>query len=198
MNTLYLASNSPRRAELLAQMGVIFSKLAVNVPEVREPGEAPASYVSRLAKDKSRAGSFLKPDSVVLGADTIVVCEGQVLEKPASLVDCVQMLQLLSNNVHEVHTAVALTKGERQIDCLVTSRVHFREISEAEMQAYWHTGEPCDKAGSYGIQGLGGVFVSHLEGSYSGVMGLPVAQTQQLLHTFDIPCWQVPAMGENT
>ena len=198
MNTLYLASNSPRRAELLAQMGVIFSKLAVNVPEVREPDEAPAAYVSRLAKDKSHAGSLLKPDSVVLGADTIVVCEGQVLEKPASLVDSVEMLQLLSNNVHEVHTAVALTKGEKQIDCLVTSRVHFREISEAEMQAYWHTGEPCDKAGSYGIQGLGGVFVSHLEGSYSGVMGLPVAQTQQLLHTFDIPCWQVPATGENT
>lgn len=196
MTTVFLASNSPRRAELLDQMGVIFFKLAVDVPEVRAEHELPKDYVLRLARDKSRAGSVLKPDSAVIGADTIVVCDGHVLEKPSSLVDCVRMLQLMSDNVHEVHTAVALTKGEQQIDCLVTSRVRFRAISDDEIRTYWLTGEPCDKAGGYGIQGLGGVFVTHLEGSYSGVMGLPVAQTQQLLNQFEIPCWQRPAMGE--
>lgn len=197
MNSLYLASNSPRRAELLAQMGVSFSKLSVDVPEVRAATEAPKDYVARLAGDKSRAGCAKAAGCVVLGADTIVECDGRVLEKPGNFDDFEAMLQLMSDNVHEVHTAVAVTQGERQVACTVTSRVQFRAITAAEIQAYWATGEPCDKAGGYGIQGLGGVFVVHLEGSYSGVMGLPIAQTQQLLQQFDIPCWQLPAMGEN-
>lgn len=195
---LYLASNSPRRAELLAQIGVIFERLSVSVPEVRNAHEMAKDYVLRLAQDKSRAGALLKPNDVVLGADTIVVCEGQIFEKPENVVDSARMLQLMSDNVHEVHTAVALTRNSQQASCLVTSRVTFRAISEAEILAYWGTGEPCDKAGGYGIQGFGGVFATHIEGSYSGVMGLPIAQTQQLLQQFNIPCWQSPTMGEKT
>ena len=189
--TLYLASKSPRRAELLQQMGVSFEVLSIDVPEQRKAGEAPASYVARLACDKARAGAEQMPGCAVLGADTIVECAGQVLEKPRDQAHAAQMLLLLSDQTHLVHTAVAVCRSEQLLTELVTSEVTFRALSSEEITRYWYTGEPADKAGGYGIQGLGAVFVRHLSGSYSGVMGLPIAQTQQLLDALSIPCWQV-------
>lgn len=189
---LLLASKSPRRAELLQQIGVPFEVISVDVPELRADAEAPMNYVLRLARDKARAGAqaYTAQKCPVLGADTIVECQGQVLEKPSDAAQGAQMLALLSGNTHKVHTAIAVCEGDKLLAELVTSEVTFRVISPAEIAAYWQTGEPCDKAGGYGIQGFGGVFVSHLAGSYSGVMGLPVAQTQQLLSQFTIAYWQ--------
>ncbi len=216
-SAVYLASQSPRRAELLSQIGVPFDVLKVDVPEVRKSEESPLDYVLRLSHEKACAGARLKPSQPVIGSDTIVECEGRVLEKPRDQAHAAQMLSLLSGRTHSVHTAVSvvLVSSEQapngvslnngaalngaangmqavmQYESIsVTSHVRFRSITEAEMAAYWATGEPCDKAGGYGIQGFGGVFVEHLEGSYSAVMGLPVAQTQQLLAKFNIPYWQ--------
>ncbi|HEY7772964.1 MAG TPA: Maf family protein [Marinagarivorans sp.] len=187
---LLLASKSPRRAELLRQIGVEFDVLTIDVPEQRADGESPADYVARLACDKASAGAARKPGCAILGADTIVECSGQVLEKPRDQAHAAKMLSLLSGQTHRVHTAVALACNDQVATVLVTSEVTFREIGASEAARYWATGEPQDKAGGYGIQGLGAVFVSHLSGSYSGVMGLPIAQTQQLLQRLNIPCWQ--------
>lgn len=188
---LFLASKSPRRAELLRQIGVEFDVLDVNVPEQRGEGERPANYVSRLAREKASAGALARPCCAILGADTIVECAEQVLEKPRDQAHAAEMLRLLSDTTHRVHTAVALAIDGQCETILVTSEVTFRAISAGESARYWATGEPQDKAGGYGIQGMGAVFVSNLSGSYSGVMGLPIAQTQQLLQTLDIPCWQL-------
>ena len=198
---VYLASQSPRRGELLSQIGVLFDVLQVDVPEVRASDETPLEYVLRLSYDKAYAGALLVPSNPVLGSDTIVECEGRVLEKPRDHAHAAQMLRLLSGRTHSVHTAVSVvlvsskdaSRSEMAVQresISVTSHVRFRTITEQEITAYWVTGEPSDKAGGYGIQGYGGVFVEHLEGSYSAVMGLPVAQTQQLLAKFNVPCWQ--------
>ncbi len=190
--TLLLASQSPRRAELLTQIGVPFEVVRIDVLEQRADSELPQDYVLRLAQDKAREGARLHPDAVVLGADTIVECQGMVLEKPRDQCHAQAMLALLSGNTHKVHTAVAVCHGAELHSVLVTSLVTFRTISDDEAKRYWLTGEPCDKAGGYGIQGFGGVFVTHLEGSYSAVMGLPVAQTQQLLGQLGLPYWDTP------
>ncbi|BCD97654.1 Maf family protein [Marinagarivorans cellulosilyticus] len=190
---LFLASKSPRRAELLQQIGVPFEVLSIDVPEHRQEGEAPATYVARLAREKARAGAALVNGCAVLGADTIVECAGHVLEKPRDQAHAAEMLHLLSDQTHLVHTAVALCCNEQLYTDLVTSKVTFRALSSDEIARYWLTGEPADKAGGYGIQGLGAVFVQHLAGSYSGVMGLPIAQTQQLLASLNITCWQPDA-----
>lgn len=201
MKKILLASQSPRRAALLQQIGISFEVINVDVPEQRADGEAPKDYVLRLARDKAQAGAqaallnagphhALAQPYPVLGADTIVQCQNQVLEKPQNANQGASMLALLSGNTHTVHTAIAVCQGNRCVAELVSTEVTFRHISREEAAAYWQTGEPCDKAGCYGIQGFGGVFVSHLAGSYSGVMGLPIAQTQQLLKQFSIPCWQ--------
>ncbi|MDZ7924583.1 MAG: nucleoside triphosphate pyrophosphatase [Marinagarivorans sp.] len=190
--TLLLASQSPRRAELLAQIGVPFEVVRIDVPEQRGEAELPQDYVQRLAQDKAREGARLYPSAVVLGADTLVECQGQVLEKPRNADHAQAMLALLSGRTHQVHTAVAVCKANELHSVLVTSAVTFRVITDDEAARYWATGEPCDKAGGYGIQGFGGVFVEHLEGSYSAVMGLPVAQTQQLLSQLGLPYWQAP------
>lgn len=188
---LFLASKSPRRRELLTQMGVRYQCVDVNVTELREPREAPLSYVNRLATNKAIAG-FTAGDKVrpALGSDTIVLCGEQVLEKPQSENTAVAMLLTLSGRQHRVLTAVAVCRNERCEVMCQTTQVTFRAISEAEAHAYWATGEPADKAGGYGIQGLGGIFVERIEGSYSGVMGLPVLETWQLLKAFDVPVWQ--------
>lgn len=188
---LFLASKSPRRRELLTQMGVRYQCVGVNVPELREPDETPAAYVNRLAISKASAG-FVAGDSVhpALGSDTIVVCGQQVLEKPHSEGNAVEMLLTLSGCQHQVLTAVAVCLGERCEVICQTTRVTFRTITQSEARAYWASGEPGDKAGAYGIQGLGGIFVERIEGSYSGVMGLPVFETWQLLKAFDVPVWQ--------
>lgn len=192
MQKILLASKSPRRAELLTQMDVSFELASVDVPEQQAPQEAPKDYVLRLAQQKAQAGAKQYASALcpVLGADTLIEFDNRVLEKPKNAEHGAQMLALLSNNTHQVHTAVAVCQGNTLVAEVVTSDVTFRAITPDEAWAYWQTGEPCDKAGGYGIQGLGGVFVTHLAGSYSGVMGLPVAQTQQLLQHFNIACWQ--------
>ncbi|MBW8189454.1 Maf-like protein [Neiella marina] len=178
---LVLASQSPRRSELLAQLVNDFSVRAAHIDEVRQAGEAPADYVARLAREKAQAIVPLAPGQWVLGSDTIVTLGQQIFEKPVDEQDCINMLSQLSGQTHQVLTAVALCNGQQIHQQTVTTQVTFRQLSEAEIVAYWHTGEPADKAGGYGIQGLAGSFVAHISGSYSAVVGLPLCQTQQLL-----------------
>jgi septum formation protein len=192
---LYLASQSPRRRELLQQIGVPHQLVSAGVPELPQAGEAPAAYVARLAREKAQAGVVVAavqglPALPVLGADTIVVCDNAILEKPRNAEHAAAMLRQLSAATHQVMTAVALATTNRcQVEISVTDVV-FRALSEAEIQAYWHTGEPCDKAGGYAIQGLGAVFVQQIRGSYSNVVGLPLEQTIVLLREFGLSWWQ--------
>ena len=193
MATLYLASGSPRRRELLTQIGVPFLTQIAPIDENALPGESPLAYVERLARAKGHAGLAALADAdgaVVLGADTAVVLDGRILGKPRDRADALATLQALSGRSHQVLTAVALVSRERQASQVVTSQVTFRPLSLAEIEAYWASGEPQDKAGSYGIQGLAAVFVSQLQGSYSAVVGLPLCETAALLAEFAIPCWQ--------
>jgi septum formation protein len=193
MATLHLASGSPRRRELLAQIGVPFVTLIASIDEAALPGELAERYVERLAREKALAGLAALDDkegAVVLGADTAVVLDGRILGKPADRAECLAMLAALSGREHQVLTAVALAEVQRVESRVVASRVRFRILRPGEAEAYWDTGEPRDKAGSYGIQGLAAVFVSQLEGSYSAVVGLPLCETAQLLGEFGIPCWQ--------
>ncbi|MBP8237513.1 MAG: septum formation inhibitor Maf [Pseudomonas sp.] len=193
MATLYLASGSPRRRELLTQIGVPFLTQIAPIDENALPGESPLAYVERLALAKGHAGLAALADSdgaVVLGADTAVVLDGCILGKPCDRADALATLQALSGRSHQVLTAVALVSRERQVARVVTSQVTFRSLTQAEIEAYWASGEPQDKAGSYGIQGLAAVFVSQLQGSYSAVVGLPLCETAALLAEFAIPCWQ--------
>ncbi|MCE5364551.1 Maf-like protein [Pseudomonas sp. 32.2.56] len=193
MATLYLASGSPRRRELLTQIGVPFLTQIAPIDENALPGESPLAYVERLALAKGHAGLAALADSdgaVVLGADTAVVLDGHILGKPRDRADALATLQALSGRSHQVLTAVALVSRERQVARVVTSQVTFRPLTQAEIEAYWASGEPQDKAGSYGIQGLAAVFVSQLQGSYSAVVGLPLCETAALLAEFAIPCWQ--------
>lgn len=181
---LQLASASPRRRELLQQLGLAHTCLPQDVDEGLLPGEMPIPYVQRLARDKVTA-ALADPgcDAAlpVIAADTTVVCDGRILGKPVSLGDALGMLSLLSGRRHQVHTAVAVQCGERRQEALSSSTVQFRDITREEMLAYWHSGEPCDKAGAYAIQGRGAIFVRHIEGSYSNVVGLPLFETMELL-----------------
>ena len=186
-----LASASPRRQELLGQIGLRFMLLPQDIDESRLPREAAPDYVRRMAGEKALAGiqDVGRPAGLpVLAADTTVVCNEAVLEKPQSQDDAVRMLQLLSGRSHEVLTAVALASENSPRVQLAISRtlVSFRNISLAEAKAYWETGEPADKAGAYGIQGMGAMFVSHIEGSYTNVVGLPLFETLQLLASLGI------------
>ncbi|MBO3275071.1 Maf family protein [Pseudomonas schmalbachii] len=193
MSQLYLASSSPRRRELLAQIGLPFNSVPANIDETPLSGELPVAYVERLARDKALAGLAMlaqRADVCVLGADTTVILDGRILGKPVDRDDSLAMLRALSGREHEVLTAVAVADRNRCEARVVGSRVFFREISEAEAEAYWATGEPLDKAGGYAIQGLAAVFVSRVEGSYSAVVGLPLCETAELLADFSIPCWQ--------
>jgi septum formation protein len=181
---VYLASGSPRRRELLAQIGVRWALLPTDVDEASLPGEAPAGYVDRLALAKARdAFARVPPErpAPVVAADTAVVIGGQLLGKPAGEADCARMLRLLSGAVHEVFSAVAVLSAQGESCALSRTEVEFREIAADEIAAYWRSGEPADKAGGYGIQGLGAVFVRAIRGSYSGVMGLPLFETAALL-----------------
>ncbi len=182
---VYLASASPRRKELLEQLSVSFSVLRVDVEEQRQPHEEAADYVRRLSLDKAKAGVDTAPtDLPVLGADTIVVCDGAVLEKPQNLDDSRRMLRQLSDRQHQVMTAVTFADRNQTLTTLVTTDVWFKALSDDEITAYWQSGEPADKAGSYGIQGLGGRFVTRIDGSYHAVVGLPLFETDALLTEF--------------
>ncbi|MET0046179.1 MAG: nucleoside triphosphate pyrophosphatase [Sedimenticola sp.] len=180
--TLYLASVSPRRRELLEQIGVDHTVVRVEIDEMPRQGESPAEYVIRLALEKARAGrASLDDDSaVVLAADTAVVLDGEIMGKPKDREMAAGMLRKLSGHTHKVLTGIALI-GSAKRSRLNVNRVSFRTLQESEIDAYWKSGEPRDKAGSYGIQGLGALFISHLEGSFSGVMGLPLYETAELL-----------------
>ncbi|SDZ41451.1 nucleoside triphosphate pyrophosphatase [Pseudomonas sp. NFIX28] len=194
MKSLYLASGSPRRRELLTQIGVPFTAIGADIDETPLPDESPAAYVERLARGKAAAGYGLIAEgrfaACVLGADTAVVLDGRILGKPLDQADAQSMLMALSGREHEVLTAIAVLDGQRCESRLVRSLVRFRPISADEAARYWASGEPQDKAGGYGIQGLAAVFVAGLNGSYSAVVGLPVCETAELLGHFGIPCWQ--------
>ncbi|KIC83602.1 Maf family protein [Pseudomonas sp. C5pp] len=193
MNPLHLASGSPRRRELLTQIGVPFSVVSAPIDETPLPDESAPAYVERLARAKAAAGlACLEGPAVVLGADTAVVLDGRILGKPENRDDALAMLADLSGREHQVLTAVALSDGQRVHSLCVTSKVRFRAISAEEAQRYWASGEPADKAGGYAIQGLGAVFVTGLSGSYSAVVGLPLSETAELLGQFGIACWQSP------
>ena len=184
---IYLASRSPRRGTLLEQIGVPYTRVQVDVPEVRGPDEAAQDFVLRLALEKARAG-WNAPDRVaespVLGADTAVVLDDRVLGKPSDTEEALTMLARLSGRRHRVLSAVAVVQGSREQTRLSASVVRFRATTEEERRRYCATGEPLDKAGAYAIQGLAAAFVSWLEGSYSGVMGLPLFETVELLAEF--------------
>ncbi|EMA4139615.1 septum formation inhibitor Maf [Cronobacter turicensis] len=186
MTDLYLASGSPRRQELLGMLGVTFERLVPGIEEQRALQEAPQDYVTRLARDKARAGVALAArDLPVLGADTIVVLNGDVLEKPRDADHAAEMLRRLSGQTHEVMTAIALADKQRVRERLVMTRVTFRALTAQDIAAYVESGEPMDKAGAYGIQGLGGCFVRRIEGSYHAVVGLPLVETWELLSEFN-------------
>ncbi len=187
---LYLASRSPRRNQLLARLDRTFRALDLSVPECRAGDESAADYVQRVAADKARAGLALvadDPHAVVLGSDTEVVLDGHVFGKPVDAADARAMLRALSGRTHQVMTAVALVAHGRQDGVLVVSEVSFAAIDDAGIAAYVASGEPMDKAGAYAIQGGAERYIRHLAGSYSGVMGLPLQQTEQLLQAFGVP-----------
>jgi septum formation protein len=187
--SLYLASASPRRRELLAQLGLATMVLPQHIDESVKPREPAADYVCRVALEKVQAAlrdpGYRLP-LPVLAADTSVVCDGKVLGKPQHLEEAVDMLTRLSGCAHQVLTAVAIATPQLCKQVLVTTMVSFRTLTADEIRAYWYSGEPCDKAGAYAIQGLGAMFVSRIEGSYSSVVGLPLFETMQLLANFGI------------
>jgi nucleoside triphosphate pyrophosphatase len=193
---LCLASASPRRRELLAQIRVAHEIESPRVNEERLPGELPREYVLRLAREKAvSVHSRRHPGQPVLAADTAVVLEESVFGKPRDEQDALEMLTALGGRTHQVLTAIALATGGEVATALSVSDVRLRVLTEAERTAYWRSGEPCDKAGAYAIQGLGAVFVERLSGSYSGVMGLPLFETAQLLEAAGIPCGPPERIG---
>lgn len=181
MPSLVLASTSPRRRELLAQLEVSFDVLSVAVDERPLPDELAADHVCRLALAKAREGIARMPEACVLGADTVVVVEGDILGKPQDAGDAAAMLRRLSGRTHTVLSGVACVHGSQHSVRLSESRVSFRSLSSGEIAAYCATGEPLDKAGAYAIQGRAAAFIRRLDGSYSGVMGLPLYETAELL-----------------
>jgi septum formation protein len=186
--TLLLASSSPRRREILSALGLQFGVQKIAVDERVLPGETPEQMVLRLAEAKANAPAT-GPDDFVIGADTAVVLDGTILGKPVDRADALDMLLRLSGRRHSVLTGVALRGPQGVRSTLSRTEVSFREISRDEALAYWHSGEPGDKAGAYGIQGLGGMFVKNVAGSYSGVVGLPVFETTELLRQAGIDLW---------
>jgi septum formation protein len=191
-NFIYLASASPRRRELLEQIGVPFRVLPASVSEARRGGEHPEVYVARVAADKAdqvwEQVQATEP-APVLAADTAVVVDDELFGKPADQAEALRMLERLSGRSHTVLTAVALRWRSDRHALVSQSEVRFRATTAAERRAYCRTGETSDKAGAYAIQGYGGLFVEHLSGSYSAVMGLPLCETAGLLNRFDLPPW---------
>lgn len=194
---IYLASRSPRRAELLRQVGVVFELIELDVDESVEPGEQAADYVRRVAEEKAWAGIGVRErDLPILGADTAVVVDGDILGKPSGREEALGMLARLSGRTHRVLSSVAVADGDTCHVALNETRVTFRSLAPAEAAAYWATGEPADKAGAYGIQGMGAIFVQRIEGSYSGVMGLPLFETARLLERYGISVVHLPEGSE--
>ncbi len=186
-NKILLASASPRRAELLKQIGVDFDVLPVDIDETPKANELAEDFVQRLAVEKAEAGYKKQGnDTPVLGSDTIVLVDNEILGKPENKQHALDMMRRLSGKKHQVLTAVAMVKADKQRCLTNVSHVYFRQLTEKEIEAYWNTGEPADKAGAYGIQGIAAQFIERLDGSYSGVMGLPLYETAELLKEFGI------------
>lgn len=183
---IYLASASPRRRELLQQLGIRFEAIPVAVPEQPRAGESPRAYVSRLAGAKARQGAWVMhakglPRYPVLGADTEVVLDDEILGKPADRPHGLAMLRRLSGRTHEVLTAISILAQDEVHEALSLSRVTFARLSDVEIERYWESGEPADKAGAYAVQGRAAAFVTGIEGSYSGIVGLPLYELAALL-----------------
>ena len=187
-----MASASPRREKLLRQLGVNFVSEPQDIIEEKRIDESPEKFVKRMAEGKASSafGKRKEKDIVVVASDTIVVCDKRVLGKPKDKSDGIKMLLTLSNKTHRVLSAVTVANTLRYKSTVSETSVSFREISEIEAECYWDSGEPEGKAGGYAIQGCGAVFVQSINGSYSGVMGLPLFQTAQLLSEFGIHSWQ--------
>lgn len=186
--SLFLASASPRRRELLASIGIQVEVGPVDIDETPRPGESPADYVTRLAREKALAG-VARSSLPVLGSDTAVVRDDDILGKPKNREDAAHMLRSLAGRTHEVLTAVAVAGPAGVLETCVATRVTMRPLSEAEISAYWQTGEPTDKAGGYAIQGRAAIFVERIEGSHSAVVGLPLFETAELLQRQGVPLW---------
>ena len=183
---IYLASASPRRQELLRQLGVEFEVMPSNILEVRQTEESPADYVLRVARDKARFVAKLVnerslPVFPVLGADTEVVLDSEILGKPRDRAHGMALLRRLAGRTHEVLSAVCVVDSGSEHTALSTNRVTFSPLTEVEIAQYWETGEPADKAGAYAVQGKAAAFIERLEGSYSGVMGLPLHELAGIL-----------------
>ena len=189
---LILASASPRREKLLRQLGVNFVSEPQDIIEEKRIDESPEKFVKRMAEEKASSafGKRKEKDIVVVASDTIVVCDKRVLGKPKDKSDGIKMLLTLSNKTHRVLSAITVANALRYKSTVSDTSVLFRKISEIEAEYYWDSGEPEGKAGGYAIQGCGAVFVQSINGSYSGVMGLPLFQTAQLLSEFGIHSWQ--------
>ncbi|MCU4676581.1 Maf-like protein [Catenovulum sp. 2E275] len=186
MTSIYLASKSPRRQALLSQLGVKFELIEGEIDETPFINEDAKAYVLRLATAKAQAGwQNSQKDKAVLGSDTIVVFNGELLGKPTGLQDAIRMLSMLSGQTHQVMTAVCLYRENTILTDVVISQVTFAKLTKQEIVEYWQTGEPLDKAGSYAIQGIGGQFVVNINGNYSAIVGLPLYQTKQLLAQLD-------------
>jgi len=185
---IYLVSQSPRRRELLLQVGIAHEVIAATIDETPQFDEAPEHYVARMALEKACAGrkTLAVVDRPLLGADTAVVVDGEILGKPSDEADAHHMLRCLSGRTHRVISGVALVDGSREASRRCVSKVTFCDISEAAMRSYWQSGEPVGKAGGYAVQGLGALFIERLEGSYSGVMGLPLFETAALMRDFGV------------
>lgn len=176
LQPLVLASGSPRRRRMLAELGLDFTLAVADIAEVAQPGESPADFARRLAGEKAAAVALRHPASWVLAADTVVARAGRILGKPADSEDAAAMLAALSGHWHTVWTGFALRRGRDVLAEVVATEVRFAELSEPLIRAYVATGEPLDKAGAYGIQGRGGLLVREIRGSYSNVVGLPLAE----------------------
>ena len=196
---IILASASPRRAQLLTQLGVCFDMLPQAIDETPQRGESAPELSLRLAHEKAQSALADAGDdgALVLGSDTVVDVDDTLLGKPVNGEDAVRMLLQLSGRIHRVCTVVSVASRESSASRLSETRVRFREITDSEAHTYWNTGEPKGKAGGYAIQGRGAVFVESISGSYSGVMGLPLFETAALLAEFGVPLWLSPAaVGE--
>lgn len=188
---LILASASPRRSEILKQIGVDFTVEPANIDETGLSDETETQFVTRMALEKARAVCQKRADSIpVLVADTIVTIGSKIFGKPKNIDDAWTMLSALSGNSHQVLTSVAIDNGSKYAVLVSKTMVKFRTISYPEYLTYWRTAEPLGKAGAYAIQGYGAVFVERIEGSYSGVVGLPIAETSKLLQQFKVPIWR--------
>ncbi len=184
---LILASASPRRRELLAQIGLEFTVVIADIDETPLPGEVHTDYTLRLAEAKARAVLFLHPDSVVIGADTTVAIHGELLGKPRGAEDAARMLRLLSGRGHQVTTAVAVLTSDRTLTAVETTAVFFSDMTDDDIAAYVAIGEPMDKAGAYAIQGRAAQWIPRIEGDYSNVVGLPLARLRGLLQQMKEP-----------